>query len=272
MNDGFQVTCGLVNDPKLFLADVKCERNPHSFGHVAQCCWYSCDEWCVLEHQSHTLTLNSKCRGERVILYSSSGHVWQEPWGTNPNNDFVFWRNRFYRVGEVSWRGNWVPYGYPLVDRPQLADADSDNETRPSYKDEGEDGSKPFMRAILKNPEHRTNYLVFADWLEDYDEPYCGYIRDVMETFDKPLTPGRDDRLLHYYRLRPSNTRTAVYTLNNLFQNAYAVANADRKREAVPPANVIWGYLGRPNTGKVIECQGFYSHPLTMGHPLKDDE
>lgn len=270
MNNGFQLSCELINEPAIFLSNVKCERNPHSFGHVSQCCWYSCDEWRILDEQ-HKLVLNSKCEGERVILYSTSSTIWNEPWGQNAPNQFIFWKNRFYRMNKVEWVGEWTNHGYPLVDRPQKADVDSDNEMRPSYKDEHEDGSKSFMRMILRYPEERTNYLVFADWLGDHDIGFHEYIREALDALQEvSLASGVDARLLHYYRLRKSNIRTAIYTLVNLFQNAYSLANFENPRPA--PSSQISFFFTGTNTGKVVECQGFYSHPLIYGHPLKDDE
>lgn len=277
LKDGHRATCELaVQGPSLFLSEVECERNPHHFGHRAQCCWYSCDEWFVYDQPSQwEMVVDSKHqRGDRVILYTTASCMHQEPWGQNPPNMFIFWQNRFRRIHKIGWRDPWNRHGYPLVDRPQRPDSDSDEECRPSYKDEQEDESKPFMRAILKQPEDRTTYLVFADWLAERDIAFHEYIRAVMPVLDGvKIAAGVDARLMHYYRLRPSNTRTAIYTLVNLFQNAQSLYKYGRDSKPSPRLTpAIGGIMGESNTGKVVECQGFYSHPLIMGYPLRDDE
>lgn len=113
--------------PYDFLADVQVSHKAH---YPYYNYYYCCDDWSTIfdiesysmdeiQHYCCCLESNnvSPIYGERVILFSTSNSIWDEPWGKNKANTFAFFRNRIYGVNPIVFEGRWKGgLSYPLVD------------------------------------------------------------------------------------------------------------------------------------------------------------
>lgn len=51
------------------------------------------------------------------------------------------------------------------------------------------DDDKAFLRTILSNPAELTAWLVYADWLDEHDDPRAEFVRLQAQRSDATLTP-----------------------------------------------------------------------------------
>ncbi len=69
-------------------------------------------------------------------------------------------------------------------------------------KNEKDPAEEAFLDSIRANPSDSTTRLVYADWLEDHDDPRVGYLRTLCEWL--ACRPGEDKQLIEREReLRP---------------------------------------------------------------------
>ena len=174
-------------------------------------------------------------RGERVVLYSTSSVIWNEPWGQNRANKFVFFRNRFWKVEYDEflhrWRGN---LNYPLMLRWRTPEEMQKYAGLPSNYDANdflpptwlaERAVTPvhgLLNAIMESPTDRDNYLILADCLEEEGCDFHEYVREAVAEAGPLTRPDRThplyDILLAAWNSRPPSVRTCVFVVLNLLQ------------------------------------------------------
>lgn len=249
----FRIDVELVN-PTDFLYNVKVDRKPHS---PAQKCYYCVDEWSTLfdihevDHdKGKSLRFLAETNnpdptnGERFLLYSTSSSCWNEPWGRNKSNLFVFIRNQFWYVNFIEFlNGEWKGgIKYPLsvcIEHLPKWSVHEGNYTEedylpPTFLDEKDDFSSVFLEDIMKNPKNKDNYKFLADWLLDNDDNFGEYINKVIDLDVFRFVPfltheggyfisevGKNSFWEDMYRKRPKNKRTTKYIVLNLLQKDY---------------------------------------------------
>ena len=231
--------------PELFLRDIRTDHNPHwRHGLEPHRCYYASDEWSTI---FEPLGNGERCRilvesnnpdpvrGERVVLYSTSSVLWNEPWGRNRANKFVFYRNRFWRVEYDEflhrWRGN---LNYPLMLRWRSSEEMQKYASPPdSYSASDflpptylEERVVPpihgLLEAILEMPADRDNYLILADYLAEQECTFHEYIREAVSEHGQLTSPDRKhplyEILLDAWNTRTPSVRTCVFVILNLLQ------------------------------------------------------
>jgi hypothetical protein len=101
-----------LTHPRLTLAEVPVEHNPHHGGYGPHACFYACDNWSTIfgVHDAHLagpgeslrMLVESGCPepiwGERMLLLSTSSAIITEPWGWGIPNRFARFRGCYWRV------------------------------------------------------------------------------------------------------------------------------------------------------------------------------
>lgn len=98
---------------------------------------------------------------------------------------------------------------------------------------------EPFLRAILTNPDDRVSRLVYADWLDERDDPKAEFIR--LEAQLAELSPGHKETQVLRQRRRELQAQLPAWWL--------AILGGLRATRSVPdPARVgaVTEMLGRP--------------------------
>ncbi len=104
-----------LEHPRQLLRSVPIERNPHS-GFDGWTCFYECADWstifgvedygdsikCVIESGNP-----EPIWGERIVLYSTSSCIVEEPWGTNRANKFAYFRGFYWRITQDLFHHDW---------------------------------------------------------------------------------------------------------------------------------------------------------------------
>lgn len=259
----FRADIELIN-PRLFLQDVPVERNPHGSGYFlgffrprydAHTCFYLCDDWTTVFDihdvswqdggDSYRFLIESnhvEPKGERVILYSTSCDVWNEPWGMNKSNHFAFFRNRFWYVSHIEFLHDRWKFcrNYPMRDKwkdwnnTSLYWSDDakekmrnspechqiDDYLLPSYKFETNDTyMHGCLHKIFTDPSDLSNYLFLADYLEERGNSFGQYLRHVIAIGDFEFKMP-SEKLIDFYRTRPKNIRTVIFLVCNLLQES----------------------------------------------------
>lgn len=188
--------------PFNFLSDVPFSRHAHDPYYKYH---YCCDDWSTifnikpysmdgLQHYCATLESNnlSPVFGERVILFSTSSTIWDEPWGMNKANVFAFFRDAIYGVNPIVFEGHWKGnISYPLWDRIHSRVT---NTTLPGnystedflsptlYSEKEKKKYYGFYQAIEENPYDRFNWDILCDYLADHDEErFAEYIKNCLD-------------------------------------------------------------------------------------------
>jgi len=124
-------------------------RHPNLTGHS---CFYVCDDWSTIfgVHDAHIGTWKQRWQvkpdtsyrmliesgnkvpswGEQIRLMSTSGCIYNEPWGKNKANKFAYFRGKFWLVQHDEFLHEWGCWrdightGLPISDRRQYNDDD----------------------------------------------------------------------------------------------------------------------------------------------------
>lgn len=220
---------------------------PHSeYGHndLSTDCYYACDEWLVYEEYSahwidgtrcHRLLVQNEGEScERIILFSSSSNIWNEPWGRKIPNVFCFYKNKFWNVSHLEFLNReWMfNCNYPLVNRFRRMDVPTKfDPLRGSYYPE--DFGEPSFYYEDDDPEI---YFILQDLLDDVDdvddEIYLALANAFLkkgDEFYKYILESRDINQLRYSPFiseiyqRPKNFRTAKFLFTCLTNAAVKV-------------------------------------------------
>ncbi len=187
--------------------------------------WYACDEWVAIDiHEGLThpngndslrlIVESSHENGERLIIYNTFSSLWEEPWGRNKPEAWVFFRGKMWKISfKYFMMGHpWkFRVSYPLVItnyqhnnwQYQEKSYDRDDFIPETFSKGGIDLEiAGFLESIYKNPQEELNWLVLADWLQDKQDPLADFIRkyigninniDIQENIKRP----RNDRTLN---------------------------------------------------------------------------
>lgn len=147
--------------------------------------------------------------------------------------------------------------------------------TRP----EGQDSAHlPFHDKIAENPREDTPSLVYADWLEENDQPHlAAFVREVVRTKNDYTNRDRVARVMHYaHRPAPDRAAPAVNSVYN-YMGLGAHRESGRGRKKPPTTTEVsvqspysgdrHGYLSFSLDVPDAEAAEWTKRLISEGHP-----
>lgn len=194
--------------------------------------WYACDEWVAIDvHEGLThpngkdslrlIVESSHDGGERMIIYNTFSCLWEEPWGRNKPEAWIFFRGKMWKVSHkyLMMGHDWkfrVTYPLTITDHNhnnwyyQEKSYDRDDFLPETFSREDiHPEIAGFLNSIYYNPKEELNWLVLADWLEDRQDPMAEFIRNNIQNIAK-LDIQENIR-------RPRNYRTLRVVISRLY-------------------------------------------------------
>lgn len=250
--------------PFNFLSDVPFDYSAH---YPRDKYYYICDDWSTifsvnnykkdgLEHYCCCLESSneSPILGERVILFSTSSSIWNEPWGQNKANVYAYFRDNIYGVDPIIFLGRWKGnLRYPLVDRLRnrtINKTEHDMNYQPGdfltptiFLEKDDKKYYGFYKSIEENPYDPFNWNILCDFLIDNQEPqFSSYIRNCINIIFNNNNPEIINRIIENVPLKVSQDNFFCDRLFKLYiierlnvlriKQISSIINLDRKLKA----------------------------------------